>query len=112
MTMRPPSELGMADTVIFVSVKTPPSKLFVIKASHALLGEYELPLETAAWTVINADGEAELKDGKLIGKKAGQVYLRAVVTFGDGSTRETPELPVEVKHLVADSVWIEPRASH
>lgn len=102
----------MPDTpMLYISVKTPPSKLFVIKASHSILGEYELPLDTATWTVINDDGEAEMRDGKLIGKKAGQVYLRAVVTFGDGTTRETPDLPLEVRHLVADNIWIEPRPS-
>jgi hypothetical protein len=97
------------EPILYVSVKTPPSKLFVIKARHAIVGEYELPLDTAVWTVINGEGEAEVKDGKLVGKKAGQVILKAVITFGDGTVRETPELPVEVRHLVADSVWIEPR---
>jgi len=101
------------DPVLYVSVKTPPSKLFVIKAKHAVVGEYELPLDTATWTAINAEGEVEVKDGKLVGKKAGQVLLKAVITFGDGTTRETPEMPVEVRHLVADAVWIEaaPRSS-
>lgn len=81
---------------------------FIVKGRHPLLGEYDIKLEPE-WRVVNKDGEASVEGQKIKGVKVGAVGVVAKVSFPDGSSLETPEITIQVKHLIPTDIFLAPR---
>lgn len=92
---------------IFLNAKTSKAPVQV-QGTHAQLGKYIVNLDPV-WRVIPKDGDAVVDGQKFQGTKLGSVGLVGTVTFGDGSTLETPEVTLQVVHLVPSSIEIVPR---
>jgi probable O-glycosylation ligase (exosortase A-associated) len=105
-----PVSLPQSDfPVLFVGVETAPSRLFSVTARHPVLGEFELPLDSADWTIINHEGEAKLQNGLIVGIRPGRIELKATLQLSNGTRHESDTFVAYVQHLIAETVWIETR---
>lgn len=80
-----------------------------IQGTHEQLGKYLVSIDPV-WKVIPKDGDCVVDGQKFKGTKLGAVGLVGTVTFPDGSSLDTPEITLQVKHLVPVSIEIVPRA--
>lgn len=92
---------------IFLGVGTNKSPV-VVQGTHEQLGKFIVPIDPV-WRVIPKDGDATVDGQKFKGTKLGSVGLVGTITFGDGSTMETPEITLQVKHLIPSTIEIVPR---
>jgi len=79
-----------------------------VQGTHEQLGKYIVTVDPV-WRIIPKDGDATVDGQKFKGTKVGSVGLVGTVTFGDGSTLDTPEVTLQVKHLVPSAIEIIPR---
>lgn len=81
-----------------------------IEAIHPAVGTYRIKTEPTEWRVINKTGQAKWENGKFTGIAQGEVELIAKVSFGDGSSLETPPVAITVRPLVPTEIRLVPRA--
>lgn len=96
------------DSVLYVGASQTKAPV-QIRGKHKVLGDYEVKL-TPEWRIVNKTGQATWADGKFTGVAAGEIGLIATVVFGDGSSKETPEIPINVIHIIPDEIYLAPRA--
>jgi len=82
-----------------------------IRGKHKVLGDYEIKTVPQEWRIINKTGSATWENGMFTGVTAGEIGLVAKVSFGDGSTLETPEIAINVVHIVPTEIYLAPRVA-
>lgn len=82
---------------------------FRVMGKHPVLGTYEIRTDPE-WRIINKDGEATCDGQSFSGVKVGMVGVIAKCTFPDGSSLESPEVVMPVRHIIPTEIFIAAKA--